>query len=129
MESRSRSAPRHDKNRYAIFICFDSEPQKIRARLSRREDVFDDDTVELMLDTFHDHRRAYAFFSNALAVQADALWTEGQEWDFSFDTVFNTEAKLTPEGFVVKMAIPFRSSVRLQRSADLGNPAGPGRSA
>jgi len=98
-----------DKNLYAIFICFDSEPGKIRARLSRREDVFDDDSVELMLDTFHDHRRAYAFFSNPLAVQADALWTEGQEWDFSFDTVFNTEAKLTPEGFVVKMAIPFRS--------------------
>ena len=98
-----------DKNLYAIFICFDSEPQKVRARLSRREDVFDDDTVELMLDTFHDHRRAYAFFSNALAVQADALWTEGQDWDFSFDTVFNTEAKLTPEGFVVRIAIPFRS--------------------
>ena len=98
-----------DKNLYAIFICFDSEPGKIRARLSRREDVFDDDSVELMLDTFHDHRRAYAFFSNPLAIQADALWTEGQEWDFSFDTVFNTEAKLTPEGFVVKMAIPFRS--------------------
>ena len=98
-----------DKNLYAIFICFDNEPKKIRARLSRREDVFDDDSVELMLDTFHDHRRAYAFFSNALAVQADALWTEGQDWDFSFDTVFNTEAKLTPEGFVVKMAIPFRS--------------------
>ena len=98
-----------DKNLYAIFICFDNEPKKIRARLSRREDVFDDDTVELMLDTFHDHRRAYAFFSNPLAVQADALWTEGQEWDFSFDTVFSTEAKLTPQGFVVKMAIPFRS--------------------
>jgi hypothetical protein len=98
-----------DKNLYAIFICFDSEPGKIRARLSRREDVFDDDSVELMLDTFHDHRRAYALFSNPLAVQADALWTEGQEWDFSFDTVFNTEAKLTPEGFVVMMAIPFRS--------------------
>ena len=98
-----------DKNLYAIFICFDNEPQKIRARLSRREDVFDDDAVELMLDTFHDHRRAYAFFSNPLAVQADGLWTEGQEWDFSFDTVFSTEAKLTPQGFVVKMAIPFRS--------------------
>jgi hypothetical protein len=51
-----------DKNLYAVFICFDNDLQKVRARLSRREDVFDDDTVELMLDTFHDHRRAYAFF-------------------------------------------------------------------
>jgi hypothetical protein len=98
-----------DRNLYAIFICFDNEPHQIRARLSRREDVFDDDTVELMLDTFHDHRRAYAFFSNAWGVQADALWTEGQEFDMSFDTVFDSEAKITPQGFVVKMAIPFRS--------------------
>ena len=29
-----------DKNLYAIFICFDNEPHKVRARLSRREDVF-----------------------------------------------------------------------------------------
>ena len=98
-----------DKNLYAIFICYDSDPNKIRARLSRREDVFDDDTIEVMLDTFHDHRRAYAFFSNALGVQADALWTEGQDFDFSFDTVFDSEAKITAEGFVVKLAIPFRS--------------------
>jgi hypothetical protein len=98
-----------DKNLYVIFICFDSEPQKVRARLSHREDVFDDDEVEVMLDTFHDHRRAYAFFSNALGGQADALWTEGQGFDPSFDTVFSTEAKLTPEGFVIRFAIPFRS--------------------
>ena len=98
-----------DKNLYVIFICFDNEPHKVRAYLSRREEVFDDDNVELMLDTFHDHRRAYAFFSNPLGIQADALWTEGQEFDFSFDTVFNTEGKVTKEGFVVRMAIPFRS--------------------
>ena len=115
-----------DKNLYAIFICFDNEPQKIRARLSRREDVFDDDTVELMLDTFHDHRRAYAFFSNPLGVQADALWTEGQDFDFSFDTVFNTEAKITharlrdQDGHSVS-----QPAVCLQRSANLGNPAQP----
>ncbi len=59
-----------DKNLYVIFICFDSEPQKLRARLSRREDIFDDDTVEIILDTFHDHRHAYAFNVNALGVQA-----------------------------------------------------------
>jgi len=49
------------ENLYAIYICFDREPQRRRARLSRREDVFDDAFVELMLDTFNDHRHAYAF--------------------------------------------------------------------
>ncbi len=98
-----------DKNLYAIFVCFDTEPQKVRARLSRREDLIEDDSVEIMLDTFHDHRRAYAFLANPVGVQADALWTEGSEFDFSFDTVFNTAGRLTDRGFVVWMAIPFRS--------------------
>jgi len=98
-----------DKNLYAIFVCFDREPKKIRARLSRREDVLDDDTVEIMLDTFHDHRRAYAFIANPLGVQLDALWTEGQDFDPSFDTVWNSTGKVTDQGFVVWFAIPFRS--------------------
>ncbi len=98
-----------DKNLYAIFVCFDTDSQKIRARLSRREDIFDDDSVEIMLDTFHDHRRAYAFLANPLGVQADALWTEGQDFDFSFDTVWDSDAKLTDQGYVVWMSIPFRS--------------------
>jgi hypothetical protein len=98
-----------NKNLYAIFVCFDTNPEKIRARLSRREDIFDDDSVEIMLDTFHDHRRAYAFLSNPLGVQADALWTEGQDFDFSFDTVWDSDAKVTDRGYVVWMAIPFRS--------------------
>ena len=100
-----------DKNLYAIFVCFDTEPEKIRARLARREDIIDDDSVEIMLDTFHDHRRAYSFLSNPLGVQADALWTEGQEqgFDFSFDTVWDSAAQRTPQGYVAWMAIPFRS--------------------
>ena len=103
-----------DKNLYTIFICFDSEPQKLRARLSRREDIFDDDTVEIILDTFHDHRHAYAFNVNALGVQADSLWTEGpgtgnDNFDPSFDTVWNSAGKVTDHGYVVWIAIPFRS--------------------
>jgi hypothetical protein len=45
------------KNLYVAFVCFD-DPKKVRARLSRREDIYDDDQVEIMLDTFHDRRRA-----------------------------------------------------------------------
>ena len=63
------------KNLYAVFVCFD-DPSKVRARMSRREDIFSDDSVEIMLDTFHDQRRAYAFQTNPLGVQWDAIWTQ-----------------------------------------------------
>ncbi len=104
------------KNLYAVFVCFD-DPSKIRARMSNREDIYDDDQVEIILDTFHDRRRAYAFQTTPLGVQWDAIWTEaprGEQssdghFDTSFDTVWDSRGKVTEQGFVVLMAIPFKS--------------------
>ena len=103
------------KNLYVVFVCFD-DPHKVRARMSRREDIYDDDQVEIILDTFHDRRRAYAFQTTPLGVQWDAIWTEASReeetqshFDTSFDTVWNSRGKVTNRGFVVWMEIPFKS--------------------
>ena len=103
------------KNLYVVFVCFD-DPGKVRARMSRREDVYDDDQVEVILDTFHDRRRAYAFQTTPLGVQWDAIWTEASReeetqghFDTSFDTVWDSRGKVTAHGFVVWIAIPFKS--------------------
>ncbi len=103
------------KNFYTVFVCFD-DPNKVRARMSRREDIFDDDDVELILDTFHDRRRAYAFQVTPLGVQWDAIYTEASReeqtqghFDTSFDTVWDSRGKVTSQGFVVMIAIPFKS--------------------
>jgi hypothetical protein len=103
------------KNLYVVFVCFD-DPRKIRGRMSRREDIYDDDQVEVILDTFHDRRRAYAFQTTPLGVQWDAIWTEASReeqtaghFDTSFDTVWDSRGKVTDRGFVVWMAIPFKS--------------------
>jgi hypothetical protein len=97
-----------DKNLYAAFVCKD-EPGKIRAHMAKREDIDSDDTVVLNLDTFHDRQRAYTFSVNPLGIQQDFIFTEGQGADLSFDTLWHSEGRLTPDGFVVWMAIPFRS--------------------
>ena len=77
---------------------------------------YDDDQVEIILDTFHDRRRAYAFQTTPLGVQWDAIWTEASReeqtsghFDTSFDTVWDSRGKVTDRGFVVWMAIPFKS--------------------
>src|ERR1700680_1832838 len=107
------------RNLYAVFVCWDKEPDKIRARMTRREDIFSDDSVEVMIDTFHDARRAYAFAANPFGIQWDALWTEGaigngtpgdfSGFDPSFDTVWRSEGHLTSRGYLVLFAIPFKS--------------------
>jgi hypothetical protein len=104
-------------NLYVVFVCFD-DPAKVRAHVTRREDIFSDDQVEIMLDTFHDQRRAYAFQTNPLGIQWDAIWTEEPHedaygnltnFDPSFDTVWDSKGKVTARGYVVWMAIPFKS--------------------
>src|SRR5881296_43884 len=97
-----------DDNLYVLFVCKD-DPAKVRATLANREDVHNDDGVAVYLDTFHDRKRAYVFWANPLGVQLDGIMTEGQDDDYSFDTVWQSEGHLTPEGYVVRFAIPFRS--------------------
>ena len=98
-----------DQNFYAVFRCFDNDPEAVRARMSPRGDNGGDDWVHIVLDTFHDSRNAYVFSSSALGVQWDAFWTEGGETDANFDTLYYSEGALTDFGYVAWMAIPFES--------------------
>ena len=98
-----------DQHLYVAFVCRTADPSKIRARMSRRESVFSDDVVGLLLDTFNDKQRAYMFFATPLGIQADGITTEGQGDDMSFDTVWRSKGQLTPFGYVVTMAVPFKS--------------------
>jgi len=110
-----------DKNFYAVFLAFDREPHKIRARMLRRELIDDDDQVGLWLDTFHDHRHAYMFYSNAYGIQQDGLMAENQGFDNSFDTVWHTYTKMTGSGYMVIFEIPFKSlRFKPQASDDWG---------
>ncbi len=103
-----------EKNLYVVFVCFD-DPKQVRARMSVREDIYDDDQVAIMFDTFHDRRRAYEFQTTPLGVQWDAIYTEavrqevGSNWDVSWDAVWDSKGKVTSRGWVAWMAIPFKS--------------------
>ncbi|HMC17940.1 MAG TPA: DUF5916 domain-containing protein [Gemmatimonadales bacterium] len=97
-----------DANLYVVFVCR-SDPRQVRAGLAKREDIVVDDGVAVYLDTFHDRTHAYRFQVNPLGVQLDGMVTEGQDDDFSFDAVWQSDGRLTPSGYVVRFAIPFKS--------------------
>src|SRR5690348_17811786 len=46
---------------YFAITCFDSQPELINHNLGRRDSPPFADSVEVLLDTLHDHRNAYAF--------------------------------------------------------------------
>src|SRR6267154_666145 len=97
-----------NKNLYAVFVCHE-EAGAVRAHLSKREATDQDDGVGLLLDTFRDFHRAYFFYSNPLGVQTDAIYTEGQGYDFSFDTLWDNAGRITNDGYMVFFSIPFKS--------------------
>jgi hypothetical protein len=98
-----------DQHLYVVFVAWDDEPNKIRARLNRREQIRADETVEIQIDSFGDQQRAFSFLTNPFGVQWDAIWTEGQGFDMAWDTVWDAHGQLTDRGYVVVMEIPFKS--------------------
>jgi hypothetical protein len=93
---------------YAAFRAFDPDPATIRAHLTDRDSAFEDDFVGLVLDTFDDAKRGYEFFVNPLGVQMDLSQDDvNREEDSSWDAIWASAGRLSPEGYVVELAIPF----------------------
>jgi hypothetical protein len=94
---------------YIAFHCYD-EPDKVRATLPKRDDVMNnDDSVRILLDTFNDQRKAYVLAFNPLGVQQDGIRTEGMGADFTPDIVMESKGSITSDGYVVEVAVPFKS--------------------
>jgi hypothetical protein len=93
---------------YVAFRCFD-EPDKVRATVAKRDNVFGEDNVRLYLDTFNDQRRAYILGFNPFGIQQDAIFTDGQGEDYNFDIVMESKGVMTSDGWTVEVAIPFKS--------------------
>lgn len=106
-----------DKNLYVVCLCFDAEPRKIRSHRTRREAINDDDQFGFVLDTFHDKQHGLFFFMNPAGIQQDGIWSETTEPDYSYDMLWNSDAKLTAEGYVEWFEIPFKS-LRFSPSAN-----------
>jgi hypothetical protein len=108
-------------NLYVAFRCQDPDPKAIHAHLLDRDAIasfVQDDHVGLNLDTFNDERRAFQFRVNPLGVQADATFSEiDSQEDFSWDAIWSSSGRITADGWVVEIAIPFRE-LRFPRSAE-----------
>ncbi|HYO14194.1 MAG TPA: DUF5916 domain-containing protein [Thermoanaerobaculia bacterium] len=96
-------------NLYVAFRAHDPNPSQIRAHLADRDTSFLDDTVGFYIDTFNDQRRAFEFRVNPLGVQMEATVSDiDATEDWSWNAIWDSAGRITPEGYVVELAVPFR---------------------
>ena len=96
------------ENLYFAFRCFDSQPDKVKASVTRRDNIHADDWICINLDSFNDHQSLYALYVNPLGIQGDSRFEGGAE-DFSVDIVWYSNGKIDDKGYTIELKIPLKS--------------------
>lgn len=100
-----------DRNHlYVGVICHDSAAGAVVAtQMGRDAELSVDDTIEIVLDTFFDHRNGYYFQTNPLGARVDGLISANGEPNKEWDGIWHARAVRTGEGWSAEMAIPFKT--------------------
>jgi len=95
---------------YFAFYLYDRQPDKILAQDLRRDSRMDtDDTIAVILDTFHDRRNAYAFRVNPLGTKYDVEVRNERQINADWDERWAAAVTITDEGWFAEFRIPFSS--------------------
>ncbi|MEP6692554.1 MAG: DUF5916 domain-containing protein [Gemmatimonadaceae bacterium] len=99
----------------------------VRATVAKRDQIDAEDNVQLLIDTFDDHRKAYVFAVTPLGGQADGIRSEGggsgptvggqgfgantggNTIDLNPDFAYESKGRVTEWGYEVEVRIPFKS--------------------
>lgn len=83
---------------YFAFLMKDSQPDKIWAELTPRNEFENNDSIMVMLDTYNDRRTSINFTLNPKGVQKNSV-----------ETIWKSGARIREDGWSAEMAIPFKS--------------------
>jgi hypothetical protein len=83
---------------YFAFLMKDSQPGKIWAELTPRNEWDENDSIELVLDAYNDKRTSITFALNPRGVQKNSV-----------ETIWKSGAAVREDGWSAEMAIPFKS--------------------
>ena len=97
-------------NIYFAVKCWD-DPKKITAKeLARDANLRYDDRVQIILDTYLDHRNGYWFQIGPRGSIGDAIVSEnGASFNKQWDGLWTGKAKITDYGWEAEIAIPFKT--------------------
>ena len=109
-----------EKNVYVSARCWDSHPERMVMNEMRRDNfnIFQNENVTVVFDTFYDRRNGFFFQVNPLgALRDQAVGDEGQARNQDWNTVWDVKTSLFDQGWIVEIVIPFKS-LRYKKGKD-----------
>jgi len=96
-----------DNNIYIYAMMYDAHPDSIVTRLARRDDLAESDHLGIGFDSYYDRQTSFLFAVLASGTKIDILkYNDGQETDYSWDPVWESETAILPDGWSAEMKIP-----------------------
>jgi hypothetical protein len=95
---------------YIAVRCYDRNSRRIVAtEMSRDAELGENDKIEIVLDTYHDHRNAYYFATNPAGALVDGRVTENREASLEWDGIWNVRTLTDDLGWYAEFEIPFKT--------------------
>jgi Domain of unknown function (DUF5916)/Carbohydrate family 9 binding domain-like len=109
-------------DRDALYIgvfCHDTEAADVIVNDIRKDFTpGEQDTFEVILDTFADRRNGFVFVTNAAGAKSDTqIANEGRDVNTSWDAVWTVATKHDAAGWSAEIRIPFKT-LRFERGVD-----------
>jgi hypothetical protein len=99
-----------ENNLYFGIYAYDSEPDLIAVRAMARDGPLGSgDTVRIILDPGMTRRNAYTFQIGPSGGRGDALLQNNNTNFAAWDAIWEAQAIVVEDGYIVEVAIPFRS--------------------
>ncbi|MFB6098454.1 MAG: DUF5916 domain-containing protein, partial [Salinibacter sp.] len=97
---------------YVGAVLYDEHPDRIRARLARRDQLNQADWFEVSIDSYFDRKTARTFAVNAAGVERDGLIQgggggPGSPLDTAWDAIWRSDVRITEKGWIAELRIPY----------------------
>jgi hypothetical protein len=98
-------------NIYFAVRCLDDQPDRVIANEMRRDsnNIFQNDNVQIVIDTFYDRRSGVLFQTNALGALSDQEVSDERNFNRDWNAVWNVKAARTEDGWSAEFVIPLKS--------------------